>query len=103
MDDVTRAMLGDREPAKRLTERGDIIPCQCGGIPTLVCFQKRGIPCGDMGYLASIKCPKCWAEMRRWALKKKWAIESAKKGWNTRAPLLTAAQMESLERMEGME
>lgn len=101
MDEKTRALLGDREAWEAFTARGELLPCQCGGIPKMVCFEKRGIPSGDMGYLAEIKCPECWAELRRWALKKEWAKESATKGWNTRAPLLTPAQMAMLERETG--
>ena len=69
-------------------------------IPFMVCFEKRGVPSGDMGYLASIKCRDCWIELRRWALKKKWAEESVRLAWNTRAPILSAEEMEMLEGME---
>lgn len=93
----TLALLGDHDAAQRVTERGELLPCQCGGKPQIVCFEKRGIPSGDMGYLASVKCPDCWAELRRWSLKKKWAKESAIKGWNTRAPILTETQLALLK------
>ena len=37
MDDKTRAMLGDREAAKRLTEAGVLLPCpHCKGRAVLV-------------------------------------------------------------------
>ena len=97
MTDIQKALLGDKDAAERLTEEGDLLPCCCGGNPVLVCFEKRGIPSGNMGYLARIKCTDCWAELSRWALKKKWAKESAKKAWNTRAPILTPEQMKRLE------
>lgn len=97
MDDRTLAMLGDKAAQERITERGELLPCQCGGKPQIGCFEKRGIPSGDMGYLASVKCTDCWAELRRWSLKKKWAKESAIKGWNTRAPILSAEEMEMLD------
>lgn len=94
MDEKTRALLGDREAQEAITARGELLLCPiCGGIPTMVCFEKRGIPYGDMGYLAEIKCPECLAELRRWALEKSWAKESAIKGWNHRPPLLTPTQM----------
>ena len=93
LDDITLALLGDHDAAQRVTERGELLPCHCGGLAKMVCFEKRGIPSGDMGYLAEIKCPDCWAELRRWALKKAWAKESAIKGWNTRAPVLTPVQL----------
>lgn len=100
MDDKTRALLGDNEAAKRLTDAGVLLPCMCGGKAGMVCFEKRGVPSGDMGYLASIKCRDCWMELRRWALKKKWAEASARLAWNTRAPILSAKEMEMLEGME---
>ena len=100
MDDKTRALLGDHEAAKRLTDAGVLLPCQCGGKASMVCFEKRGFPSGDMGYLASIKCLGCWMELRRWALEKKWAEDSARLAWNTRAPILSAEEMERLEALE---
>lgn len=31
MDEVTRALLGDREAQERVTERGELLPCPfCG-------------------------------------------------------------------------
>ena len=98
--DMKRALLGDHEAAKRLTDAGVLLPCMCGGKAGIVCFEKRGAPSGDMGYLASIKCRDCWMELRRWALKKKWAKDSARLAWNTRTPILSAEEMEMLEGME---
>ena len=98
--DMKRALLGDHEAAKRLTEAGVLLPCMCGGKAGIVCFEKRGAPSGDMGYLASIKCRDCWMELRRWALKKKWAKDSALFAWNTRTPILSAEEMEMLEGMK---
>ena len=105
-DDMKRALLGDHEAAKRLAGGGgapadvNMLPCMCGGKAGIVCFEKRGAPSGDMGYLASIKCRDCWMELRRWALKKKWAKDSALLAWNTRTPILSAEEMEMLEGME---
>ena len=31
MDDIKLAMLGNKEAAKRLTEKGVLVPCMCGG------------------------------------------------------------------------
>ena len=98
--DMKRALLGDHEASKRLSEAGVLLPCMCGGKAGIVCFEKRGAPSGDMGYLASIKCRDCWMELRRWALKKKWAKDSALLAWNTRTPILSAEEMELLEGME---
>ena len=100
LDDVKLALLGDRAAQERITERGELLPCHCGANANMVCFEKRGIPSGDMGYLARIKCPDCWAELSRWAFKKKWAIASATKAWNTRAPILTPEQIKRLEEIK---
>ena len=88
MDDVMRAMLGDHEAAERLTERGDLIPCSCGS-------NGRYIHRQDMGYKVACDGVICGNETL-WFGDKKTAAHV----WNTRAPLLTAAQMEALERME---
>ena len=98
--DMKRALLGDHEASKRLSEAGVLLPCMCGGKAGIVCFEKRGAPSGDMGYLASIKCRDCWMELRRWALKKKWAKDSVLLAWNTRTPILSAEEMEMLEGMK---
>ena len=31
MDDKILALLGDRSAQERITERGELLPCQCGG------------------------------------------------------------------------
>ena len=31
MTDTEKALLGDKEAAKRLTEKGVLVPCMCGG------------------------------------------------------------------------
>ena len=31
MDEIRRALLGDRAAQERLTERGVLLPCHCGG------------------------------------------------------------------------
>ena len=81
MDDVKRALLGDHEAAKRLTEKGVLLPCPfCGGMPTVKNLD---------GDCCTIKCYRCDTELGgRW-LKKGSAI----KAWNTRA----AVEMERME------
>ena len=81
MTDEKRALLGDQEAEKRLTEKGMLLRCPfCGGIPTVKNLA---------GDCCTIKCYRCDTELgRRW-LKK----ESAIKAWNTRA----AVEMEGME------
>lgn len=73
MTDEQKALLGDKEAAKRLTELGALVPCPwCGGIPTVKNLA---------GDCCTIKCYRCDTELGgRW-LKKGSAI----KAWNTRA------------------
>lgn len=85
MDDVTRALLGDHEAAKRLTDAGVLLPCPgCGGEnakhrAVMVCVMFE-CPCGFMaaGY----------------------DLEEARRIWNTRAPILSSSEMEMLEGLE---
>lgn len=49
MDDKILALLGDRSAQERITERGELLPCQCGGIAEFV-FQKS---CMDIRSLYS--------------------------------------------------
>ena len=52
MDDKILALLGDRSAQERITERGELLPCQCGGNAELV-FQHD---------LARIPPPLRWRE-----------------------------------------
>lgn len=72
MDDVKRALLGDQEAAKRLTEAGVLIPCPgCGGNKAKVYYS-----CGGWW----VGCPDCdWDGPMR---SRKY---EARLAWNTRA------------------
>lgn len=88
MDDIKRAMLEDQEAAKRLTDAGVLLPCPM---------------CGTVGVLHSIDgcqtiyaaCPSCGLMTRAYKGHKK-----ARLAWNTRAPILSAEEMEMLEGMK---
>ena len=59
-------------------------PCPfCGSQIGIVYTRANGIPSGDDGWRAEIKC-KCGANMKFWALEKSWAKESITKAWNCR-------------------
>jgi Lar family restriction alleviation protein len=64
-------------------------PCPfCGGESHMITRVQAGVPSGDDGYTTVIKClnhAECGAVICRWALKKKWSVESAIKAWNRRA------------------
>ena len=90
MDDKTLALLGDREAAHRLTERMDLLPCVCGGE-----MYETGAICNyaKSTITLNLKCKKCGTTVR---FKTKWLknpIRDAFLGWNTRAPVLTPAQL----------
>ena len=88
MNDIKLAMLGSKEAAKRLTEAGVLVPCPM---------------CGKTGVLHSIDncktvfacCPVCGLMTRAYK-----GHEKARLAWNTRAPILSAEEMEMLEGMK---
>lgn len=100
MDDVKRALLGDQEAAKRLTEAGVLLPCPCCGSEAKF---KKGFPSRQIAHCrqAVVQCKKCGVRtvthrqlpMERWQDVDRAAIEE----WNTRAPILSAGKMEMLE------
>lgn len=83
MDDIKLAMLSNKEAAKRLTERGVLVPCPgCNGEETkhravMACVM---IEC-QCGFMAA-----------------GYDLDEARRIWNQRAPLLTPTQMAVLER-----
>lgn len=87
MDDIKLALLGDHEAAKRLTDAGVLLPCPwCGSVG--ITHYKRGgsvdmvcLNCGTSKFAAGSDYNLC-------------------RIWNTRAPILSAAEMEMLEGME---
>lgn len=87
MDDVKLALLGDKEAARRLTEAGVLVPCPgCGKSDTKIRYV-----CGDH-FVACVGCD--------WTGPMKSSEREARLAWNTRAPLLSAEEMEMLEGME---
>lgn len=119
MDDIKKAMLGDKEAAERLTERGELLTCPfCGkqGILEHSGLSKRGnnapSSAGDFNTRWRVRCSYCFCERGSGSTEfifnragelvvfgedgRIKAIES----WNTRPQLLTKEQIEALERME---
>ena len=88
MDDIKLALLGNKDAAKRLTDAGVLVTCP---------------RCGKAGVLHSIDncktiyaaCPVCGIMTRAYK-----GHEQARLAWNTRAPILSAKEMEMLEGME---
>ena len=89
MTDIQKAMLGDKEAAERLTEKGEILPCPfCGG-PSTVVEDDFPYP----GY--NVFCENCGVMISA-SGDKKFAVSV----WNTRHQILTKDQIEVLERMK---
>ena len=99
MDDIKLALLGNKEAAKRLTERGVLIPCPCCKGSAKIRYTGNGS--GPLGYISNIymrskpgfvMCNKCGLMTSR----NMRACRSVAK-WNTRAPILSAEELERLE------
>ena len=111
MDDIKLAMLGDKEAAKRLTDAGVLVPCpMCGKyarfdtVMTSECGMKRG-------WKFQIGCSSCKHHTDLYEVEAKLSVSgdlytvkderpNAILEWNTRAPILSAEEMEMLEGME---
>ena len=71
MDDVKLAMLGNKDAAKRLTDAGVLVPCpMCRDVICMKCFTNSG-----------------WYKTEH----------EARLAWNTRAPILSAEEIQKLE------
>lgn len=96
MDEIKRALLGDREAQRAVTERGELLPCP-------KCYSKD-IFINNLYFeqYLFIECKKCEYESGLFDKKKYKTKEQAEKelieDWNTRPQLLTA---EELGRLEG--
>ncbi len=86
-----RALLGDHEAAKRLTEAGVMLPCPwCGETPKVHSFQRKK----ELFAPTYIECG-CGIRTRIFG-----NIKRAVGFWNTRAPILSAEEMEMLDGRE---
>lgn len=81
-----RALLGDKEAAKRLTEKGVLLPCPfCG--ETTIC---EGSLRGEVWYFCGKdECASLGATSEN--------EYGARLAWNTRAPILSAEEIQKLE------
>lgn len=88
MDDIKLALLGNQEAAKRLTEAGVLLPCPfCGGeaiaeYDTIELFEYE-VFCRDCGVMPASSEDE----------------QVARLAWNSRAPILSAEELEMLEGM----
>lgn len=101
MADEKRALMGDHEATKRLTDAGVLVPCPfCGGEAEYIERGNEHIGLKE----TAVKCKKCGAERTHKWLRYKFSFDFVRNrtfdDWNTRAPILSAEEMEILEGME---
>lgn len=97
MNDIQKALLGDKEAQERLTERGKLLPCPfCGGHASVRAHFS------SYGESYSVKCEnKCVVTCGHFVAPEiEWRVtlkNEAIAKWNTRAPILSAEELERLE------
>ena len=88
--DVKKALLGDREAGKRLTDAGVLVPCPKCGCPGEV--YKYPDEDWEQPYTAKCKKNDCF-----WIGKDFPTSKQAIREWNTRAPILSESEFKKLE------
>ena len=108
MDDYRRALLGDRAAQERITERGELLLCPwCGGhiqemrFDYHFRFQCESCKIGRTfpGWIQEKESGECISGEQS-AVKLYYhadALEKARANWNTRAPILSAEELERLK------
>ena len=111
--DIKLALLGDHEAAKRLTDAGVLVPCP-------FCGREVRLRRVSNGYSTSptvirdewtVECPKgcvrnnvykseIFQDDKGAVVIKNNGADEARLAWNTRAPILSAEEMEMLEGIE---
>lgn len=105
MNETEKALLGNKDAAKRLTEAGVLLPCaHCGNdddYRIVMSFKKdKKKRFGEYYDVCTIYCECCTETVRQAGLGKDAAAKNASLLWNTRAPMLSAAERERLEGLE---
>ena len=96
MDDIKLAMLGNKEVAKRLTDAGVLVPCpMCKSGEVLVRSVSGAFDSGKITTKKYTQCRSCFLQTTFYNTEKE-----ARLFWNTRAPILSAEEMEMLEGMK---
>ena len=102
MDDKTKALLGDHEAAKRLTDAGVLLPCPCcEGEAEVVAYGPRLLR-PSRNHVYSVSCNEC-EMMFGWDVDYGGRYDTEYEvmlAWNSRAPILSEEEMEMLEGME---
>ena len=107
MTDEQKALLGDHEAAKRLTEQGVLLGCPwCGRTPKITTFDRWIVyecECGETktypGYIQT-KESSVLAFSPKSAIKEYYHRDAdieARRAWNTRAAILSESELKKLE------
>ena len=98
---IKRALLGDHEAAKRLTEtgyftaNGDLSLDSCPFCGSSDVVYERYLH--TAGYRWRVVCMECMASIDPGHAQQRSTVQQL---WNTRAPILSSREMEMLEGME---
>lgn len=99
VDDIKLALLGNKEAAKRLTEAGVLVPCPfCGGEAEVVAYGPRLLR-PSRNHVYSVSCNEC-EMMFGWDVDYGGRYDTEYEvmlAWNTRAPILSAEELQRLE------
>lgn len=99
MTDVERALLGDHEAAKRLTNAGVLVPCGHCGKQAYISVDPECEPDGaGRKWAYTAVCGTCCATSGLC-----YSAYMARLAWNTRTAILAPEQLAALEKMEGSE
>lgn len=92
MDDIKLALLGSKDAAKRLTEAGVLVPCSHCGKQAYISVDPECEP-DSMGrkWAYTVVCGTCCATSGLC-----FSAKMARLAWNTRAPILSAEEMEMI-------
>ena len=90
MDDIKLALLGNKDAAKRLTDAGVLVPCpMCKSGEVLVRSVSGAFDSGKITTKKYTQCRSCFLQTTFYNTEKE-----ARLAWNTRAPILSAEEME---------
>ena len=99
MTEIEKALFGDHEASKRLTDAGLLIACPfCGGEVNIVVYDPR-LYRPSRNHTYAIACYECDI-MFGWDIDYGGRFDTedeARLTWNTRAPILSAEEIERLE------
>ena len=91
--DIRLAMLGSKEAAKRLTDAGVLVPCGHCGKQAYISVDPECEPDSTgRKWAYTVVCGTCCATSGLC-----YSADMARLAWNTRAPILSAEEMEMLD------